>query len=139
MYIRRLFSYLLAGACAASAVTGCGSAPLPPPEAVLEGSWVLTSQDSGQNGKVFVFDSIGTLIEIRTIMGQTTFIDRNVHRVTWVSGQSAYIETRDGLIIEGSLNDSADVLTGSLRTELDILFTDDTLLTDLGPATLTKQ
>ncbi|RIK68517.1 MAG: hypothetical protein DCC65_02675 [Planctomycetota bacterium] len=125
--------------CAAISLSGCGSAPLPPPEAVLAGSWVLTSQDSGQNGKVFVFDSVGTLIEIRTTMGQTTFIDRNVHKVTWVSGQSAFIETRDGLIIEGALNDADNILTGSMRTELDIIFTDDTLVTELGPATLTKQ
>lgn len=131
---------LLGAAIGMSAIAGCGNrVPIPPPEAVLAGAWLLTSQDSGQNNKLFIFDSAGRLIEIRTTMGNNTFVDRDVHDTTRVDGQNVFIRTRGNLIFEGTLSDDLNVITGSLRTEIDIIFTNDTLITELGPATLTRQ
>lgn len=116
----------------------CGVNLGPPAEAILAGAWKITAQDPVQNNRTFVFGESGRLSEIRTMIGPTTLIERNVHDTTRVTGQSVFVKTSGNLIFEGTLNDAADTITGALRTEVAIPFTSNTLITELGPATLNR-
>ena len=132
------------GAClllAAAMGGGCpADPPMPPPEAALFGTWALSAPSSADlDGKVFVFDGLGKLIEIRTTLGNSTLVERDVHESTVVSGMNVLIKTQGNLIFEGQFNDAFTVITGRLRTELNIPFSNDTLLTDKGDGVLTKQ
>lgn len=121
------------------ALAGCGTNAVPPPEAVLFGSWLLGSTDSGHNGKVFVFDANGRLSEIRTTTGNTTLIERDVHNTVTVIGMNVSVRTKSNLIFEGTLNDALNLITGTLRSEFTIPFTNNVIATNHGDATLTKQ
>ena len=121
------------------ALAGCETNVIPPPEAVLLGSWLLGSTDSGQNGKVFVFDATGRLDEIRTTTGNSTLIERDVHDTVTVIGMNVVVRTRGNLIFEGTLNEALTLITGTLRSEFNIPFTNNVISTDFGDATLTKQ
>ncbi|HKQ49933.1 MAG TPA: hypothetical protein VJZ71_17800 [Phycisphaerae bacterium] len=125
--------------CAALLPAGCGTEG-PPPGAVLQGAWLLSAPESSDHdGKLFVFDGNGTLIEIRETSGNQTFIDRNPHRETIVNGTFVRIVTQGDLIFEGNLNDARNVINGHLQSEFTVFFTDDVIITDLGNATFTKQ
>lgn len=123
--------FSLGGACNVNIV--------PPPEAVLVGAWLMSAEDSIQNNRVFVFDDTCRLAEIRTTIGSTTIIERDVHHTTRVTGSNVFVKTRGNLIFEGTLNDTADSIAGGLRTEVNIPFTSNTIITELGSATLTRQ
>jgi YD repeat-containing protein len=118
---------------------GCDVNVTPPAEAVLFGTWLLGSSDSGQNGKVYVFDAAGKLTEIRTTSGNTTLVERNVHGATQVVGMNVSIRTKGNVIFEGTLNDTLNLISGMLRSEFTIPFTNNVISTDYGAATLTKQ
>lgn len=121
---------------------GCPPAAPPPPpaEAILFGTWVLTATESlDLNNKIFVFDNNGRIFEIRTTVVDTTLVERDVHKNTLVTGTGVRIVTKSDLIFEGQLNDARTVITGRLRTEFNFPFTSNTLITDKGPGTFTKQ
>jgi hypothetical protein len=121
-------------------IGGCNTQVMPPAEAVLQGSWVMDAPNSSEHdGKIFVFDEKGHLTEIRKITGSTTFVDKDPHKETTVNGQSVRIVTDADLIFEGTLDDTMTVINGHLQSEFTIFFTNDVVITDLGPATLTKQ
>lgn len=121
------------------ALAGCGTSSVPPAEAVLFGSWLLGSTDSGQNGKVYVFDANGRLTEIRSTSGNTTLIERDVHDSVTVVGMNVSVRTKGNVIFEGTLNDALNLITGTLRSEFTIPFTNNVISTNYGNATLTKQ
>ena len=118
---------------------GCDVNVTPPAEAVLFGAWLLGSSDSGQNGKVYVFDAAGRLTEIRTTSGNTTLVERDVHDTTQVVGMNVSVRTKGNVIFEGTLNDALNLITGTLRSEFTIPFTNNVISTNYGAATLTKQ
>ncbi len=121
-------------------LVGCAALGLLPPEAILAGTWLLSApEEDDEDGKVFVFDQSGRLTEIRSTSGNITIIERDVHEVTSVTGQTVRIETAGGLIFEGTIDATMTIITGSLRTEFTVPFTSTTIITDLGDATFTKQ
>lgn len=135
---RRLVS---AGVCLALAGPGgCDTVGMLPPEAALAGLWLLSAPQGGDlNGKQFFFDADGRLEEIRTPMGNSTLIERNVHQETVVNGLNVLIRTSGNLTFEGTFNADMTVITGKLTSEFIIPFTDNTIVTDHGTGTLTKQ
>lgn len=140
MSFQKCFTCLLSIVCIGFAMGGsCNVNVVPPPEAVLVGAWLMSAEDSIQNNRVFVFDDTGRLAEIRTTIGSTTIIERDVHHTTRVTGSNVFVKTRGNLIFEGTLNDTADSIAGGLRTEVNIPFTNNTIITELGSATLTRQ
>jgi len=120
---------------------GCQTVPaVPPPEAVLEGTWDLTPvQDIGLTRNVFVFDAFGRITEMRSVFLTITVTERNIHRSTSVVGLNVTIATTGDLIFEGTFNDDFTVATGSLSTRFTIPFTTTEISVDQGEATLTKQ
>lgn len=141
----RKFSWVIL--CAALMPAGCNVTVVPPPEAILQGAWLLSAPETAEHdGKLFVFDDAGILIEIRKTSGNQTFIDRNAHRDTTVNGTYVRIETQDDslfggneLIFEGNFNDARNVINGKLQREDPGFLNDDLVITELGPATFTKQ
>jgi len=125
---------------AAGIIGGCNVTVTPPAEAVLQGTWVLDAPDSSEHdGKIFVFDEVGHLVEIRQISGNLTYVDKDPHRETTVNGQSVRIVTDADLIFEGTFNDTMTVINGHLQSESPVFFSNDIVIIDLGIATLTKQ
>ena len=125
---------------AAGIIGGCNVAVTPPAEAVLQGSWVLSAPDSSEHdGKIFVFDEIGHLTEIRKTTGNLTYVDKDPHRETIVNGQWVRIVTDADLIFEGTFDETMTVINGHLQSEFTVFLTNDIVITDLGEATLTKQ
>ncbi len=120
---------------------GCETIPsVPPPKAVLEGTWDLSSdQYLGLNRNVLVFDELGRITEMRSIFLAITITERDVHRSTEVVGRNVSITTTGNLIFEGTFNDDFTVATGKLSTEFEIPFTSMVVSIDQGDATLTKQ
>jgi hypothetical protein len=141
MSFRRGISNVLAIAFLAPGIIGgCNTTVVPPAEAALQGSWVMDAPNSNEHdGKIFVFDDVGHLTEIRKITGNTTFVDKDAHKETTVNGQSVRIVTASDLIFEGTFDETMTVINGNLQSEFTIFFTNDVVITDLGPATLTKQ
>ena len=145
--IRRSGMFLNVAICAALLPAGCQVNVVPPEEAALAGPWLLSAPETAEHdGKLFVFDDAGILIEIRKTSGNQTFIDRNAHRDTTVNGTYVRIETQDDslfggneLIFEGNFNDARNVINGKLQREDPGFLNDDLVITELGPATFTKQ
>jgi hypothetical protein len=123
-----------------TAFGGMCSMPAPPAEAVLAGLWNLSAPEAaGLDGKMFLFDENGRLAEIRTVIDRTTIVERDVHRETIVNGLNVTIRAAGGLIFDGMLSDDRTMMTGQLRTEFNVPFTNNTIFTDEGPGTFTKQ
>lgn len=120
---------------------GCQTAPLvPPPEAVLEGTWELVpDQQLDLTRNIFVFDELGQMTEMRSVFLTITITERDIHRSTSVVGSAVTITTRGDLVFTGTFNDDFTVATGSLSTKFTIPFTSTEVSIDQGTATLTKQ
>lgn len=121
--------------------SGCQIAPpVPPPEAVLEGTWDLTTDDEfALTRTIFVFDQLGRISEMRSVFLALTITDHDVHSSTEVSGSDVTIITTTNLIFHGTFNEDFSVATGKLSTEFTIPFTSTVVSIDKGDATLTKQ
>ena len=120
---------------------GCQTAPLvPPPEAVLEGTWDLTpDHELVLTRNVFVFNELGRITEMRSVFLAITITERDIHRSTSVVGNNVTIATTGDLIFEGTFNADFTVATGSLSTKFTIPFTSTEISIDKGTATITKQ
>lgn len=126
----------------------CGGCPpivinvTPPPEAVLEGVWQLTTDESTDVNQTFLtFDATGDLIRVVYQIGDDTTVTDNSPRGTVdVNGKAVTIDSTfagSGQIIRGTLNEDNTVITGNQGTEVRI---GDTLISvDNGTVTLTKQ
>jgi len=102
-------------------LSACDIQIVPPPEAVLAGTWRLeTSQDkSGSNA---------------------TVTDNSPHATVSVDGLNVSITSQfagNGLVINGTLNEAHTVITGQQGTEIHIAGL--TISIDQGTVTLTKQ
>lgn len=145
------FLLILAGTIA---TTGCETMPPPPPppEAVLAGTWTLTPArtDLGFVSKQLVFDANGVLTQISTenmaIFGDpTTVVEKNLQLHSVVAGKAVQInmtpKTYPGTGVfrfNGNFSDDFLSAMGTLSTENQVFFTDITVLTQHGDATLTK-
>ncbi|MFH1417651.1 MAG: hypothetical protein ABII12_05110 [Planctomycetota bacterium] len=120
---------------------GCETIPsVPPPEAVLAGTWDLTpDQYLGLAKNVFVFDELGRITEMRSVFLAITVTERDVHRSTSVVDRNVSIATTGNLIFDGTFNDDFTIATGKLTTEFTIPFTSTEISIDQGNATLTQQ
>ncbi|HVP12245.1 MAG TPA: hypothetical protein VMV94_13790 [Phycisphaerae bacterium] len=122
---------------------GCGVLFAPPPEAVLAGTWNLTTQTTEPLTQLLLtFDQNGTLTtivyQIGTDLAITTAV---VSSSTDVNGKQVTISTTflgGTLSFNGTLNDANNVITGTLTTEI-VLAPLTTVTINGGAATLTKQ
>ncbi len=145
-----IFLLILAGSFATA---GCETVPqVPPPEAVLAGTWTLTPErkDLGFSRKQLVFDGNGVLTQISTetasLLGDpTTIIEKNLQLHSVVSGKAVEILMTpktfpgDGVFkFNGTFSDDFLSANGTLSTEVQIIFTNTTVSTQQGNATLMK-
>jgi hypothetical protein len=107
---------------------------------VLAGYWNVTFDPPGLN-EVLVFDEIGhisqRIITTGSGVGAITDTDTNVHKSTSVNGNVVHIETNDGAVFDGTMNDDKNVITGRFSSV--VVIGDHTISRDEGAATLTKQ
>ncbi len=144
-HVRGLFVWGLTLAALASA-WGCGMIEIvpstPPPEAVLEGTWKLTTEnDVGLTQTFFTFDARGQLDKVTYKVGQnTTVTDNSPTGHTTVLGNSVTIDSSfagSGQVLKGTLDETKTVITGQTGTE--IQFGNISISVDNGAITLTKQ
>jgi len=126
---------VLCGACITVDTT-------PPPEAILAGTWQLTTEQTTELTQTFfTFDSAGQLDKVTYKIGDNATITDNSPRGTVsVSGASVTIDATfagSGQIINGTLNDENDVITGDSGTVIRFLSIE--INVDNGAITLTKQ
>jgi hypothetical protein len=138
----RKFAFSVCGIGLLGIVASCGVSVIkpPPPEAVLAGYWNVTFDPPGLN-EVLVFDEIGhiaqRIITTGSGVGAITDTDTNVHKSTSVNGNVVHIETNDGAVFDGTMNDDKNVITGRFSSV--VVIGDHTISRDEGAATLTKQ
>jgi hypothetical protein len=121
-------------------VAGCPS-PTPPPEAILAGTWELTTEETTElEQTLLTFDANGNLDKVVYQIGNITFTDNNPRGSTTVNGQTVTIDATfagSGQIFNGTLNADNTVITGTSGTV--IRFGNLTIDIDNGAVTLTKQ
>jgi hypothetical protein len=131
------FVILLAGVSG-----GCGTIFQPPPEAILSGTWSLTSSSiPGLTELLLIFDRNGHLTDIEYRIGSDVLITAPAPTSsTTVDGTEVSIAATflgNSLTFHGLLNDSNTVITGSISTRIDVGIAVITI--NDGPATMTKQ
>lgn len=127
------------------ACTGCPSIIIetdPPPEAVLAGTWQFTTeQDTELTDTFFVFDNRGQLDKVIYKVGDNATVTDNSPRGTvTLSGNTVTISATfagSGQVINGTLNETQDVIQGNSGTQLRIGSIEVDI--DNGAITLTKQ
>ena len=123
-------------------IAGCPSV-LPPPEAVLEGTWLLETTAPTLLGPTeLVFDARGKLTRISIqVTAGTEVVRRNPLATVSVDGDQVTVDANLLLLgtlnFNGTLNADETVVSGHLTTNLNLLFAN--IVFDNGEATLTKQ
>ncbi len=123
-------------------LSACDIQIVPPPEAVLAGTWRLeTSQDTTLTQTYLTFNDYGELSKIVYKIGSNaTVTDNSPHATVSVDGLNVSITSQfagNGLVINGTLNEAHTVITGQQGTEIHIAGL--TISIDQGTVTLTKQ
>ena len=119
--------------------------PEPPPEAVLEGTWqIITENESDITELFWLFDANGDLIEIRykisTPLGETTVTESNPTQETTVDADHVTIQvgfSNNNFLFEGTFNAAIDRADGQISINYN--WFDTTISVDRGPASLVKQ
>jgi len=136
------------GACVALSVVALGSLlggcvpAAPPPEAVLEGTWLVTvEQNPDLQSLLVTFDGSGNVTQVEYKLGDNATITvTNPVGVATVNGQDVILSATfngNGLTFDGTLNSDNTVINGSLTTQISV---GGLLITiNNGPATFTKQ
>ncbi len=120
---------------------GCPQ-PAPPPEAVLQGTWLVTvAQNPDLKTLLVTFDENGNVTEVQYKLGDNALITvTSPAGVATVNGQNVVISATfndNGLTFNGTLNGDNTVITGNLTTQ--IVVGGVVVTVNNGPATLTKQ
>ena len=131
------FVILLAGVSG-----GCNSFFPPPPEAILAGTWSLTTSSVPDLTEfLLIFDQNGHLTTVEYRIGSDLLITAPApESSTTVDGTEVFISAiffGNSLNFHGLLNDSNTVITGTLTTRIDAGIAIITI--NDGPATMTKQ
>ena len=122
-------------------LAGCTSL-VPPPQAVLAGTWTLATATQGLLGPTtLVFDVRGNLQQISIkAAGNVDLVRNNPLSNTTVDGDQVSLDVNILLIgtlhFSGTLNPDMTVVTGQLTTDLNFLVAN--VIIDNGAATLTK-
>jgi hypothetical protein len=121
---------------------GCGGTFPPPAEAILAGTWALTTPSTvALTQLLLTFDGNGDLTTVTyEVGGGITITDSSPSSTTRVDGKSVTISTEffgNTLAFEGTLNDTDTVIDGSFTTR--IAMGSIVITIDNGPGTLTKQ
>jgi hypothetical protein len=121
---------------------GCGVVFPPPPEAVLEGTWEVTSSSSlSLTQLLLTFDQNGDLTRVTYKLGtEVTITAPSPSGTSTVSGKDVTIAATflgNSLIFNGTLNDSDTVINGTLTTQITVGLIVVTI--NNGPGTFTKQ
>jgi len=133
---------VFAGILAVGLTTLVGCAPTPPPEAVLEGTWEMTTTESTDLTQLLLtFDAQGELSRITyQLDGGTILIATSPTAATNVDGDDVSISvtfSSNALVFNGQLNNAKTVITGTTTTYITVgLFV---VQINNGPAVLTKQ
>ncbi len=125
----------------AALLGGCPQ-PAPPPEAVLQGTWLVTvAQNPDLKTLLVTFDENGNVTEVQYKLGDNALITvTSPTGVATVDGQNVVISATfndNGLTFNGTLNGDNTVITGNLTTQ--IVVGGVIVTVNNGPATLTKQ
>lgn len=116
--------------------------PVPPPEAVLAGTWKLTTaQSTDLVQTLFTFDARGQLDQVSyKVGGNVTITNNAVLAKTSVDGENVTIISAfvgNSIIFNGTLNADQTVITGTTGTEIKLGGI--TISIDNGAMTLTRQ
>jgi len=119
-----------------------GCFPPPPPTSVLEGTWKLTVEGAPDlRDLLLTFDSDGNIQTVQYQIGDNAIITVPAPiGATSVENDTVTISVTfnsNTLAFNGTLNDTNDIITGSLTTLITV--GDVTVTIDNGPATMTKQ
>jgi hypothetical protein len=102
--------------------SGCAAAP--PPEAVMSGTWKLTTdQPSALPTTYLTFDSNGNLTQIQFVTSKGTITQSNLNSTTLVNGSTVTISATFGVStvsFNGTLNSVDPFATGFLSTALNL-------------------
>lgn len=132
---------VVVGAALLAATTGCPFSS--PPEAVLEGTWKLTTSQALNppvTDWLLTFDKNGDLTEVKYTANAATVTWDRPRATTNVDGSDVSISgERSGgsLTFEGTLDSTNTVITGKLTSTLEVGSA--TITVDHGDATMTKQ
>jgi hypothetical protein len=132
--------FLATAVAGLAALTGCP--PTPPPEAVLEGTWEMTTTESTDLTQLLLtFDAQGDLSRITyQLDGGTILIATSPTAATNVNGDDVSISvtfSSNALVFNGKFNNAKTVITGTTTTYITVgLFV---VQINNGPAVLTKQ
>jgi hypothetical protein len=118
---------------------GCGVLP---PEAVLSGTWKLTTDEASTLPDTFlIFNSNGVLTTIQFVVAGATISETVLTGSTTVTGTNVTISQGFGgtssLNFIGTLNTTNTVITGNLQTIINLGAI--TITLPGTPATMTKQ
>ncbi len=136
------------GAVAAAALvillTGCPQPePTPPPEAALEGVWLLTTdEDSDLDEGYLVFDEMGELTFITVETEEGTVVTPVTSSTSSVTGSGWDVDftalvSVGGLTFSGRFNTTQTRITGDLTTSLNVGGSQ--IIIDQGAATMERQ
>lgn len=92
------------------------------PEAVLQGTWKLTTDQSDDLSETFlIFDARGDLSRVEYKVGSVTFTDNSPVGRSDVDGKNVTIDATfagSGQVFRGTLNDDNTVIEGSAGTTI---------------------
>ncbi len=116
--------------------------PQPSPEAVLEGTWVVTVENVPDLQQLeLTFGASGILTTVTyQVANNAVIVVPSPAGSGSVSGDDVIITATfrgNGLEFQGTLNEANTIITGSLTTH--IVLNSVVIVIDNGPATLTKQ
>lgn len=119
---------------------GCGA--FLPPEAVLSGTWKLTTSSSDDLTELLLtFDQNGAMTQVTYKLGtEVTLTSPFPSSSSNVDGKDVTITATfygNSLIFRGTLNDGDNVITGTLTTQITVGVV--VVTVNNGPGTLTKQ
>jgi len=124
----------------ALAVVGCDVFLPPGPEAVLEGTWLLKSNDDTSGADLLlIFDNRGNLVQLRLASGAVT-VNQAVRGRSTLDGSNVTITLSAfalSLNFAGTLSADNNVMTGTITTHISLGGTQ--IGINNGTATLTRQ
>lgn len=101
-----------------------GCAAPPPPEAVLSGTWQLTTDQPSTLPTTFlIFDTNGNLTTLQFVTNNATITQSNLNSNTLVNGSAVTVSATFGvstISFNGTLNSVNPFATGTLSAQLNL-------------------
>ncbi len=115
---------ILLSLCMMPVLIFSGCAAPPPPEAVLSGTWQLTTDQPSTLPTTFlIFDTNGNLTTLQFVTNNATITQSNLNSNTLVNGSAVTVSATFGvstISFNGTLNSVNPFATGTLSAQLNL-------------------